>query len=167
MKYLFVFLLLGLVSCGDASSNASENVKPKLKEYSWDEVTMPNDTIAFFKKDMKPVTGVVRDRYEDGQLKSEYNFKDGKLDGLCRERYEDGQLMYDGNFKDDKRDGLCRAWYENGQLLYEYNYKDGKIDGLAREWHRSGGLKIEQNYKEDKLISKKCFDENGNKIICE
>ena len=40
MKYLFVFLLVGLVSCGDASGDASENVKPKLKEYSWYEVTI-------------------------------------------------------------------------------------------------------------------------------
>ena len=65
MKYLFVFLLVGLVSCGDASSNASENVKPKLKEYSLDEVKV---TIFFFKKDMKPVTGIVRDWYENGQF---------------------------------------------------------------------------------------------------
>ena len=32
-------------SCEDASSNASENVKPKLKEYTVDEVTtIPNET---------------------------------------------------------------------------------------------------------------------------
>tara|TARA_B110000305_G_C18797067_1_gene340967 strand:- start:4 stop:507 length:504 start_codon:yes stop_codon:yes gene_type:complete len=167
MKYLFVFLLLGLVSCGDASSNASENVKPKLKEYSWDEVTMPNDTIAFFKKDMKPVTGIVRGWYEDGQLWTEQNYKDGKKDGSDRWWYENGQLNNEYNYKDDKKDGLFRSWYENGQLMFDYNYKDGKNDGLCSWWYESGQLMFDYNYKDGKLISEKCFDENGNKIICE
>ena len=140
MKYLFVFLLIGLVSCGDAY----ENVKPKLKEYSWDEVTIPNDTMAFFKNDMKPVTDVVRDRYEDGQLKYERNYKDGELDGLWRGWYENGQLKFEYNFKDDKRDGLSKGWYENGQFKDEANWKDGKL-----------------------ISYEKCYDENGNKIICD
>ena len=103
MKYLFVFLLLGLVSCGDASSNASENVKPKLKEYSIYEITIPNDTMAFFKYDMKPVTGFVREWYlNGGQVKSECNYKDGKWD-------------------------LWKGWNEDGQL--QFNYKDGRHGG--------------------------------------
>ena len=41
-----------MVSCGDdASSNTSENVKPKLREYSDEEVTITND-IMFLKKNM-------------------------------------------------------------------------------------------------------------------
>ena len=99
MRYLFVFLLVGLVSCTDASSNASENVKPKLKEYSWDEVTIPND-IMLVKKNIKPVTGIVRDWYENGQLKFEWNYKDGKEDGLHRGWWEDGKLFKEINYKD-------------------------------------------------------------------
>ena len=126
MKYLFVFLLLGLFSCGDASSNASENVKPKLKEYSIYEITIPNDTMAFFKYDMKPVTGFVREWYEDGQLKSECNYKDGKRDGAEKGWYEDGQLKSECNYKDGKWD-LWKGWNEDGQL--QFNYKDGRHGG--------------------------------------
>jgi len=143
MKYLFVFLLLGLVSCGDASSNASENVKPKLNEYTEDEVTYPNG-IVYLKKNMKPVTGILRDWHENGQLKTETNCKDGKLNGLAR------------------------GWYENGQLEYEYNYEEGKFaDGLCRNWHKNGQLKAEGTFKGNNRISAKCYDENGNKIICD
>ncbi len=39
--------------------------------------------------------------------------------------YDNGQLKSEINFKDGKRDGISRAWYENGQLMYEGNYKDG------------------------------------------
>jgi antitoxin component YwqK of YwqJK toxin-antitoxin module len=43
--------------------------------------------------------------YDNGQKKSEENYKDGKL---VKETY----------------------WYENGQKKYEINYKDGERDGL-------------------------------------
>jgi antitoxin component YwqK of YwqJK toxin-antitoxin module len=146
MKYLFVFLLLGLVSCGDASSNASENVKPKLKEYSIYEITIPNDTMAFFKYDMKPVTGFVREWYlNGGQVKSECNYKDGKRDGAKRFWYEDGQLKSECNYKDGKRDGAEKGWYEDGQLKSECNYKDGKWD-LWKGWNEDGQLQF--NYKD-------------------
>ena len=141
MKYLFVFLLLGLVSCGDASSNASENVKPKLKEYSMDDVTSQYGLV-LLKKDMKPVTGIVRDLYEDGQLKHKENYKDGKLNGLKREWYKDGQLHCEFNYKDGKHHGLSRRWLQNGQLCLEWNYKDGE------------------------RISQKCWDKNGKEIPC-
>ncbi|MDC3309065.1 toxin-antitoxin system YwqK family antitoxin [Crocinitomicaceae bacterium] len=190
MKYLFVFLLLGLVSCGDASSNASENVKPKLKEYWLAEVTMPNDTM-FVKKDMKPLTGVIKEVHENGQLAYEYNFKDGELDGSYRVWYENGQLKKEGNNKDGNSVGLHRGWYEDGQLKYEEHYEEGKKDGLFRAWHENGQLENESNFKDDKLdgsyrvwyedgqlkaeksfkyancISAYCYDFNGNNIICD
>ncbi|MDC0272173.1 hypothetical protein OAM07_05065 [Crocinitomicaceae bacterium] len=140
MKYLFVFLLIGLVSCGD---DASENAKPKLKEYSMDEVTFPNNKMAFFKKDMKPVTGIVRG----------WN--------------EDGQLWIEGNYKDGREVGLHRIWHTNGQLRVERNYKDGKRDGLSRGWYENGQLEYEQNFKDGELISERCWDEDGNEKQCD
>ena len=138
MKYLFVFLLVGLYSCGnDATSNASENIKPKLKEYWMEEVTIPNDTIAFFKKDMKPVTGIVKDKYENGQLKLERTHKDGYLDGLSRTWYENGQLYVEINYKDGKKDGVGRNWYENGQLNEEGEWQEGVIISIKR-WDEDG-----------------------------
>ena len=143
MKYLFVFLLLGLmVSCGDASGEAtgeaSENVNAELKEYSDDEVTESN-YILLLKNDMKPVTGIVRGWHENGQLWYEKNYKDGKRVGSHREWYENGQLEYEMNFKDGKEDGLCRGWGENGQLSYEANCKDGRYYNQKR-WDKDGNI---------------------------
>ena len=146
MKYLFVFLLLGLmVSCGDASGEAtgeaSENVNAELKEYSDDEVTESN-YILLLKNDMKPVTGIVRGWHENGQL------------------------WYEKNYKDGKRVGSHREWHENGQLRFEVNFKDGKFEGLSRNWFEDGQLWYEKNYKDGELISEKCFDRYGNLIKC-
>ena len=140
MKYLFVILMVGLVSCGgsDASGDTSEYVNAELKEYSDDEVTESN-YILLLKNDMKPVTGIVRGWHENGQLWYEKNYKDGKRVGSHREWYENGQLEYEMNFKDGKEDGLCRGWGENGQLSYEANCKDGRYYNQKR-WDKDGNI---------------------------
>ena len=134
MRHIFVFLLIGLVSCGDdASSNTSENAKLQIEEY-WVHVVaiVPNfhngthrTDEAFFKKDMKPLTGIVKENHKNNILKSKITFIEGKKDGLEREWYEDGQLKMEWSFKKGISDGICKRWYENGQLECILNYKDG------------------------------------------
>ena len=56
--------------------------------------------------------------YQNGQLKYEYNYKDGKENGRQVAYYENGQILYDGNYKDDERYGKFVRYYENGQIEY-------------------------------------------------
>ena len=116
-----------------------------------------------------------RDYYENGQLKLERNYEDGKLHGLSKEYFEngqlkfihnqkngeyhgllkgyyiDGKLKYEFNYKNDKKDGLCKEYFENGQLKNEGNFKDGKLHGLCKDYYETGQLKFEGNYKEGKF----------------
>ena len=46
------------------------------------------------------------------------------MDGLHREWHENGQLRQECTYKDGKKYGLYRAWHENGQLDDERTYKD-------------------------------------------
>ncbi len=73
------------------------------------------------------LTGAARDWYKNGQLRCEYNFKNGKAKGIFRDWYENGQPMYEYNYKNGKKEGISRDWYSDGQLEYERNYKNGKI----------------------------------------
>ena len=44
-------------------------------------------------------------------------------------RYHDnGQLKEEANYKDGKQDGLYQRWHSNGQLKEEGNFKDGELD---------------------------------------
>ena len=65
--------------------------------------------------------------WKNGQIKSEENYKDGKLDGKWTMWHENGQIKLEANYKDDKLDGKVTNWNENGQILLELNYKDGKL----------------------------------------
>lgn len=159
-----------------------------LEKYAWNLVTIPNDTLAFFREDMSLVTGIVIDKYpdnsirnkatfkdgkwdglnsnwyENGQLKSEVNWKYGKKDGLIRYWYENGHLYMELNNKDDVLHGLFRSWYENGQLKGEFNYKEGIEDGLQRDWYENGQLKSEAQLNDGEIISVTMFDEIGTEL---
>jgi len=74
----------------------------------------------------QPFTGIVMDRYENGQKKGEANLKDGKQDGKMIAWFETGQKKREWNFKDGKLDGKVTKWNANGQIESEENYKDGK-----------------------------------------
>ena len=63
--------------------------------------------------------------YENGQLKSKWNFKDGKEHGLLEGYHKNGQLEFKWNYKDGKEHGLQKEYYRNGQLRYKTNYKNG------------------------------------------
>ena len=55
--------------------------------------------------------------YENGEMKNQVNFKNGKMDGLLKGWYENGDKKLEKYFKDGKRDGSSVMWYENC-LLY-------------------------------------------------
>jgi len=63
---------------------------------------------------------------ENGNLKSEVHFKNGKRDGLLTGWYENGKKLVEAHFKNRKKDGLGTGWYENGKKEGETPYKNRK-----------------------------------------
>ena len=132
MRYLFVFLLVGLISCGDdatgnATGNATSDATSDAKNETAEQPSCKDvkglqiaDEYLVVPKDY---TGVAF-QCVDSKVQWLCNYKDGKKDGLYRSW--EGQFWYEKtNYKDGKKDGLCRYWYESGQLWMEVNYKDG------------------------------------------
>ncbi|MBP5160976.1 MAG: hypothetical protein ILP11_02895, partial [Alphaproteobacteria bacterium] len=83
--------------------------------------------------------GLCKEYYENGQVKSEYMYKDGKEDGLCKEYYENGQLMreialgmpekaYYPNGQVAMADDVENHYYANGNLWYQK--QDGGVIAL-------------------------------------
>ena len=71
----------------------------------------------------------------------ENTYKDGKVDGLRTEWYENGQKKSEGNYKDGwNRDGLWTWWDENGQKIMERMNKDGKEISI-KEWNKDGSVR--------------------------
>ena len=106
--------------------------------------------------------GIQKYWYKNGQLESKINYKNGKRDGVQKYGYDDSQLRSENNYKDDKQDGVQKYWHKNGQLNFENNYKDGKREGIQRTWYENGQLNSENNYKNSKKEGiQKYWNENG------
>lgn len=118
--------------------------------------------------------------YKNGQKKQEqiYKSKDLKQD-LIKTKitswYENGQKKAKGNIYIiqgfEAMNGKWTEWYENGQKKQEGNIKNSYRVGKWTFWHESGQKKEEGTYKlinnSFDLISRKCWDERGNKKECD
>ena len=134
--FMVIFILL-FVSCG----------KPREVNIIDAEI---REGIAYVKGETKAFTGIIKSYYDNGALKEDIPYKDGKEEGLLKRYYENGNLLSEINLKDGKKEGLSKLYYENGNLLMEANYKDDKSEGLFKSYYENGNLLSEGNYKDGK-----------------
>ena len=147
--FMVIFILL-FVSCG----------KPREVNIIDAEI---REGIAYVKGETKAFTGIIKSYYDNGALKEDIPYKDGKENGIGKGYYPNGNLESEINYKDGKKEGLSKLYYENGNLLMEANYKDDKSEGLFKSYYENGNLLSEDNYKDDKLEGlSKSYYENGN-----
>ena len=177
MNYVFVFLLVSVSSIVFAQNR-----------YHVDKTTYGNNsTIVYLKHDMNPINGILysdqgdignyingkrdslykedglhKEFWDNGQLKHEWNYKNGEKNGLYRCWTENGKLDYEVNYTDGDLDGIRRSWYENGQLYKEEDFINGQEPTIVRWWHENGQLKYEANYKDG---LKRSWYENGKRYI--
>jgi len=149
MKKIIAFsiLILTLTSCGGN----------KTPEISLDEVTIPNDTLAYYKKDMSLVTGIVVgaiiNKEDDNNEKKKSPFN----------KTQKRKVYFKGAYKEGKPVGTHKRWdKKNSQLIESKIYSEGKLDGLSRSWHPNGQLKFQGTYKNGKEEGvHKNFKKNG------
>jgi len=152
---LFAVLVL-LGGCGKPNLDDAETLDKILAEAIDKEKLQgrvgEGEKLLYALNEQTPFTGWAKNMYNNGQVESLANWKDGKPNGLYTGWYENGQKKEEGNYKDDKKDGQQTAWHENGQKEYEGNYKDGKLDGQQTLWYENGQKNTEVNYKDGKVV---------------
>jgi antitoxin component YwqK of YwqJK toxin-antitoxin module len=145
--------------------------------YLYSMCSYNNKSICYFKSFEAPFyNGIATDNYtgphkkwhENGQLREECTYKDGKKDGLYRKWYKNDQPKKECIYKDNELDGLYKSWHENGQLHVECTYKNRKLDGLYKMWYFYGQLEKECTCNDGKLygLYKEWFDDGRLKIEC-
>ena len=91
-------------------------------------------------KDGRRGDGPSKGWYPNGNMKQEWNWKNGYKHGSQRCWHENGQLFYEGVFIDGRKEGKWTWWYEDGTKEMEKIHKKGQPDGLWRWWNESGEL---------------------------
>jgi len=70
---------------------------------------------------------------------------------VCSGKYNDGSKEFSGTYKDGYKDGKDYEWRV----------------GVWNFWYPNGKMKFEGLYKDGTLVSKKCWDTNGESIGCD
>jgi len=86
--------------------------------------------------------------FEDGALRSEGDYLDGKREGEWVFYYHDGRVQQRGSYRKDKPVGEWKWMYHSGNILREENYVNGREDGYSREYNDSSEVIAEGNYIE-------------------
>ena len=95
--------------------------------------------------------------------KSEFNIKNGQLNGKFIMYYPNGKLKQEGFYKDGELDGNYKRYTDTGELFQDYNYKNGSLDGVLKDYNGYGTLVGEYNYKDGKPYGEQLtYYDNGN-----
>ena len=93
--------------------------------------------------------GLFRCWFSNGELRSEFNYRDGKAHGTSKGWYPNGQLDYDGTYKDGELHGHHKGWFEDGKKRFCHYRISGCFHGLCRTWDSDGNLISSSYYRED------------------
>jgi antitoxin component YwqK of YwqJK toxin-antitoxin module len=85
-----------------------------------------------------------------------------RQDGISRSWYENGQIKCEKNWVDGRENGLYIEWYPNGQKKRHIeNQINGAPDGLETKWYENGQKKEEMTWMDGEKISTKQWNEEG------
>ncbi len=89
--------------------------------------------------------------WENGNLQSELNYTNGKLNGISTWYFENGRKEQEVFYTYNKLDGPQSRWYPSGTLESRSLYKDGKLEGTALTFDEDGNKATEETYTNDTL----------------
>lgn len=89
--------------------------------------------------------------WHNGNLKSELNYENGKLNGKANWYYKNKQKEQEAFYYNNQLHGEMTRWYPNGQLELIAYYKHGKLEGTFLIYTIDGNKDTEENYLNDTL----------------
>ena len=128
---------------------------------------------------------VVTEEYKDGKLKypentdsiiavdldlktvSVISLKNGMRNGLTKIKDVGSNNYYsESNYKNGMLNGSSKHYYNNGQLNTDRSYENGLENGIWNFYYENGKIRKTVNFDYGKLVSIKCWSEDGQEIPC-
>ena len=103
--------------------------------------------------------GKQKSYYDNGQIKFEGEYLNGKIYGKGKEYLDGGRLLYEGEYLNDRRWNGKGKKYDSYMeyrdiLIFEFEYLNGEIQGKGKEYNLYGQLIFEGEYKNGKKMEK-------------
>lgn len=74
----------------------------------------------------EPFTGRAVNKFNDGTIKDEANFLNGKLDGVQRFHHRNGQVRLERQVRNGQLHGYVTEWNEQGKIINRKLFERGK-----------------------------------------
>lgn len=87
--------------------------------------------------------------YDNGNVSSEGNMRDGKPDGYWKNYHKNGKLKIEGNRKNFQLDSVWKFYDEKGRIQKLVNYNQGKKNGLSAQYDTSQKVLSTETYSND------------------
>ena len=101
----------------------------------------------------KTLYGPSKTYFENGNIRVERNYSEGKLNGPFKNYYEDGSIRGEGNYKEGEFHGIIKlnvTDFSKKLRKFEINYLNGKKDGKCLEFFSDGTLRCECFFKNNR-----------------
>lgn len=103
--------------------------------------------------------------YEDGTIKMEANYVEGKVEGTVTSNFPNGKKQSEVTYKNGAKDGEEITYDSTGQQLELKTYVAGNKTGIEKKWYPDGTLKEENTYKDNVLDGPyTMYHPNGKKM---
>lgn len=100
--------------------------------------------------------------YDDGGVRVESRYRDGKLEGAFVERHRGGRVARQGAYEAGQRVGVWRLHNERGTLVEESGWTKGAADGAFRAFWPNGKPRTEGRHCHGAQCGVwRSFDEDG------
>lgn len=143
MKTKALFLLVGLF-CGYGQAAAQEKEERTYFDANWKKVKKPENATYYritIRSGENADKGAFTDYFMSGKIQNTGSYSSIRKEtkhGLWTYCHENGQKKSEENYRDGKREGMSTAWHENGNKSQETNYLGDMSMGLMRRWHENG-----------------------------
>ncbi len=112
---------------------------------------------SLYRKGIKIADGITDDQgfrqgpwkeyYEDGKIRSEGSYLNGKQVGLWKYYFANGKIENTGSFnKNGKTEGDWKWYYDDGTIRKEETYSNGLADGTSTEYDENGKIVAQGEY---------------------
>lgn len=166
-------LFVAMSSCHRAGKTAQP-----LKNYAIDTTHIPKDTLdishekialvnGFYCVAGQKYSGILRQLYPNGKVKSYRSIWEGMLHGTYRSFYENGQVFEVRQYKNNLSTGRHYGyWAESGKMKFDFSYYEDKREGKQKKWYKSGKPLIVLNYEDDHEVGlQQAWRENGKLYV--
>src|SRR5574344_414641 len=138
---LFVCCLLILGACKESDDQ---------EIYNENNTNVVNGVV--FDIDEKPINGLYKIYYPNGNVKMEVLSKEGIPNGEGKFYNEDGVLEFKGIWVDGKLDGKFFNYFGDGSIHNELNYTKGLQNGIQRTFDEDGNVIVEVIFENGKAV---------------